>query len=106
MVVKVYGKCNGSDVVFERVKGDIGNDVPDRSLWTCTVPKAVSGQYVLELFAVDGAGNESYFTKVAFYAYFNAGMLRTKWEILEIGSNWTIDDVAPVLGIDPNSYHG
>lgn len=54
MVVKLTGNVNGNDVIFQREKGD---------LWTTTIPPNIDGTYVVELTAVDDAGNTVYFTK-------------------------------------------
>ena len=101
MVVKVYGKCNGSDISFTPASPQLGNERPDCRIWTVVVPKAVAGTYVLELFAVDDAGNTTYFATVKYFAEYTAGQLRFRWEILEIGTNWNLDDVRSVLGIAP-----
>ena len=57
MVQKVYGKANGTEVIFEYQGGD---------LWTITVPSNLEGEYVVELYAEDDAGNESYLCKMIF----------------------------------------
>ena len=54
MVVKLTGIINGSTVVFERNSGDV---------WEATIPKNLNGQYVVELYAYDEAGNIGYAAK-------------------------------------------
>lgn len=51
MVVKLTGTVEGNPVIFERQGGDT---------WTCVVPATLSGTYVVELTAVDDAGNTAY----------------------------------------------
>lgn len=94
MVVSVYGKCNGQDLIFNKVK-----EVGLKSTWTITVPKVPSGQYVIELYAVDDAGNKAYFATVKLT--YDSSQMAYQWIILEVGANWTLDDVGRVLG---NNY--
>lgn len=51
MVAKLTGVVEGAMVIFERKSGDT---------WICTVPATLSGTYVLELTAIDEAGNMAY----------------------------------------------
>ena len=51
MVVKLVGKIDGQDVIFERREGD---------RWDATVPRNLTGVYIVELTAVDAAGNVAY----------------------------------------------
>ena len=48
MVVKVSGKIDGKEVIFERAEGD---------RWNATVPYDLDGMYVVELTAENDAGN-------------------------------------------------
>lgn len=54
MVVKLTGKVNGETIIFERKAG---------GLWVTAIPRVKSGAYVVELTAVDEAGNETFCTK-------------------------------------------
>lgn len=51
MVVKLVGTIEGQEIVFTRSKGDI---------WDACVPSSENGVYILDLTAVDEAGNTSY----------------------------------------------
>ena len=55
MVVKVSGKIDGKEVIFERDEGD---------RWNATVPYDLDGMYVVELTAENDAGNIAYCTKM------------------------------------------
>ena len=55
MVVKVSGKIDGKEVIFERAEGD---------RWNVTVPYDLDGMYVVELTAENDAGNIAYCTKM------------------------------------------
>lgn len=54
-VVKVSGKIDGKEVIFERDEGD---------RWNATVPYDLDGMYVVELTAENDAGNIAYCTKM------------------------------------------
>lgn len=54
MVVKLTGKVNGENIIFERKAGE---------LWATAIPRVKSGAYAVELTAVDEAGNETFCTK-------------------------------------------
>lgn len=56
-VVEVIGKVDGSEIMFRRTEGD---------LWQAQVPANEDFMYVMELYAVDEAGNKSYAAKVLF----------------------------------------
>lgn len=96
MLTHLYGKCNGADIEFTRQS----NEPDGASLWTCVVPKSATGTYVLTLSAVDDAGNSGYCATVQYNAYYEAGMLKYRWEIIDISSVWNADEVASIFGID------
>lgn len=54
MVVKLTGNVNGDSIIFTRTEGDT---------WRSTVPSTLNGIYVVDLLAVDEAGNEAYWAK-------------------------------------------
>lgn len=55
MIVKVSGKVDGQDVIFERSEGNS---------WNITVPYDLDGMYVIEVTAENDAGNVAYCTKM------------------------------------------
>ena len=55
MIVKVSGKIDGKEVIFERAEGD---------QWNVTVPYDLDGMYVIEVTAENDAGNVAYCTKM------------------------------------------
>lgn len=57
MVVKVWGSVNGYDIVFVPQGDDI---------WTCQVPPVEDGEYIVDLYAVDEAGNQAYTATILF----------------------------------------
>lgn len=96
MCVEVYGKCNGVSLIFQKQK-----TVGHTTTWTVTVPKVPSGQYVIELYAVDDAGNTTYFSTVKLT--YDSSQMAYQWVILEVGANWTLEDVGRVLGCNYSS---
>ena len=55
MIVKVSGKIDGKEVIFEKADGD---------QWSVMVPYDLDGMYVVELTAETEAGNIAYCTKM------------------------------------------
>lgn len=55
MIVKVSGKIDGKEVIFEKADGD---------QWNVMVPYDLDGMYVVELTAENEAGNIAYCTKM------------------------------------------
>lgn len=56
-VARVFGRADGAEVVMEQTQGDI---------WSVPVPLDQDGEYVVEIIAEDGAGNQSYMAKMLF----------------------------------------
>lgn len=54
MVTKLTGTVNGNIVIFKRIAGD---------KWQATVPRDLSGVYIVDLLAEDAAGNEGYWAR-------------------------------------------
>ena len=54
MVVRLEGKAQGKDVVFNRVQGDV---------WETIIPASLNGVYIVELTAYDDFGNMSFMAK-------------------------------------------
>ncbi len=57
MVTKVFGEANGFEVIFTYKEGN---------RWEITVPSNLEGEYVVEIFAEDEAGNTSYVCAMLF----------------------------------------
>lgn len=57
MVVKVIGKADKFELVFEKT---------GENRWETIVPPDTWGEYVLEIYAHDDAGNVSYITKMLY----------------------------------------
>ncbi|MEC1744105.1 PF13754 domain-containing protein [Schinkia azotoformans] len=56
-IVKIVGQVDGEDIIFSlNPDGD----------WIATVPKALDGEYVVEVKAYDEAGNMSYSSSMLF----------------------------------------
>lgn len=51
MVVRLEGKVQGQDVIFNRVQGDE---------WETVIPPSLNGVYIVELTAYDDVGNMAY----------------------------------------------
>lgn len=79
MVVRVYGSANGVDITFT----PIGDD-----RWECIVPKVPSGEYVVDLYAEDEAGNIGYAATMLFIV--NAKHIITDVRWLNIAANSTL----------------
>lgn len=58
MITKVYGHVDGVEVIF--------TPSLDGITWTCTVPKDKDGEYIVDLYAVNDTGVESYYATVLF----------------------------------------
>ena len=54
MVVRLEGKVQGQDVIFNRVQGDE---------WETVIPPSLNGVYIVELTAYDDFGNTSFMAK-------------------------------------------
>lgn len=90
MIARLYGTCQGQEIVFTQ-NGATGR-------WETTVPASPSGSYVLELWAEDTAGNVGYFATVRLA--FDTNKLRFRVEVLDIGAEFSWEDVAKVLCLD------
>lgn len=51
MVQRVFGRANDFEVIFEHQEGD---------WWTITVPANLEGEYIVDIYAEDEAGNVSH----------------------------------------------
>lgn len=57
MVESVWGSANGYNITFKHDKGDV---------WKADVPFSTDGEYVLEMYARDTAGNVGYLATMLF----------------------------------------
>lgn len=57
MIRRVIGKANGFDIIFEKGEGD---------WWNIAIPSDLSGEYVVEVYAEDEAGNSDYLCRMLF----------------------------------------
>lgn len=86
MVVKLIGSINGDSVVFQRFDGDV---------WEATIPKNLNGQYIIELYAYDEAGNIGYATK--YIMTIDLKSLCIKLEPLQYYTNIRLSDYYCIL---------
>ncbi len=57
MITQVWGTLGSSKIIFDKTDGNI---------WKVTVPFMESGEYIVALYAVDEAGNQSYMAKILY----------------------------------------
>lgn len=57
MIARVFGKTDGLEIVFVHLEGD---------KWNVVIPRNALGQYYLDLYAEDEAGNTSFMAKALF----------------------------------------
>ena len=94
MVVRLYGTCQGADVVFQR---------DEAGTWSCAVPASPTGAYAIQLWAVDEAGNVGYFATILLA--FDPNDMRCRIEILDVGTDFALAEVAKMLGLDEMLTH-
>lgn len=89
MVVRLEGKIDGQTVIFQHVKGDE---------WKATIPKSLSGIYIVELTAWDEAGNIGYVTK--YLVTINPGSLKVCLKPFE----WQCQILEPIVSLVESSF--
>lgn len=90
MIARLYGKCNGHDVVFNKI---------EEGRWSVAVPASPTRVYVIELWAEDLAGNVGYYATVE--AYYDSTMLEMRFRLIDIGPRFRELDIRTVFrGID------
>lgn len=57
MVQRVFGRANGIEITFEYREGD---------WWCATVPSNLEGEYIVDVYAEDEAGNVAHKCKMLF----------------------------------------
>ena len=83
MIARIWGKCNGADIVFS-------HDIGER--WKIAVPAALDKTYVVEVWAEDMAGNVGYLMTVVVY-----------YDSITMDMRFRVIDVAPkFFGVDMN----
>lgn len=86
--MRVWGKCEGSDIILSQEAGR----------WVTTVP-AGKGEYVIELWAEDDAGNAGYMATMLLT--YDPTQLCATFRLLDVGAGWTMDAVKAVMGGAP-----
>jgi hypothetical protein len=90
MVKRLWGKCQGADIIFRLADAEAG-------LWTTTVPASDTGVYIIELWAEDEAGNVGYYATVKITI--DLDTMQSSVTILQVASGVTVEEVARTLGI-------
>lgn len=89
MITKVVGKCNSIDIVFNRLDGD---------KWETLFPINPKGEYIIELWATNDRDVTSYFATIRFS--YDPKTLSVKFDILDVGTNFTAADVNALFGVN------
>ncbi|WP_461809821.1 PF13754 domain-containing protein [Faecalimonas sp.] len=94
MIVKLIGKVDGKEVIFERKYGDI---------WEAIVPYDLDGMYVVEIVAFNDAGTQVYRTKMLLIvdpSTLCISLIPCEYEIDVLLEEYTVDDVTEEYGIE------
>lgn len=75
MVKRLYGKCNGADIVFSQ---------DEQGRWSIPVPASDDKTYIIEVWAEDEAGNVGYFATVE--VTYDSDTLRMQFRVIEFGA--------------------
>lgn len=87
MILRIAGTCDGAEIVLTR--GASGR-------WETTVPAKANGEYPVELWAEDEAGNRSYFCTLLLS--YDITQLCCSIRVVAIGARWSAQDIAAVFG--------
>lgn len=93
MVTALWGKCNGTDIVFNRI---------EEGRWSIAVPASPTRRYVIELWAEDLAGNVGYYATIE--AFYDSSSLDMRFRVVDIGPMFHKLDVRSVfrtIEVDP-----
>ena len=82
MILRLWGKCNGTEIVFSQDR---------QGRWIAAVPAAEDKTYVIEVWCEYEAGNECYFATIK--TMFAAETLDYRFEVIEVGEKFTVDEV-------------
>ena len=93
-VQRVYGKCDGYDIVFYR------NEETGR--WDAAVPFDRDGEYVVEIRAVDEVGNESYYATLLFIV--DTTKLCVKVKVLKVSAQARSDGLIACTKVRMTKY--
>lgn len=82
--MRVWGKCDGTDILLSQKAGR----------WVATVP-AGKGEYIIELWAEDDAGNTGYMATMLLT--YDPTQLCATFKLLDIGCGWTVNSIKAAL---------
>lgn len=74
MVVKVWGTVNSEEIVFYLDQ--------ETGLWECVIPQVDDGEYIIDLYAIDEAGNKAYTATILYTV--DSKHLRFEFSILKV----------------------
>ena len=86
MIKRIWGSCDGAEILLRRSQ---------EGSWETTVPSRPTGEYTVALWAEDDAGNRSYFCSILMT--YDITQLCCRIQLLDIGADWSADDVAAML---------
>lgn len=93
MITRVYGTVDGVEVIF--------TPSPDNT-WTCTVPRTADGEYIVDLYAENDAGNTTYFATVLFTV--RGVEVTVTWLTVNTAASMSAFDVEAVLLQSPHAF--
>ena len=86
MTTQVWGTLGTSKIIFDKTEGNI---------WKVTVPFMESGEYIVALYAVDEAGNQSYMATILYTV--DLKKLRYEIKMLDYSAQGNMKDFKIVL---------
>lgn len=91
MVKRVFGKADGVNILFTP-SGD--------GKWKCSVPANESGQYIVELFAEDMAGNVSYMATALITIDIKKLSVKISW--IDFAEDMSVQDIKSMFRMTPD----
>ena len=85
---RLWGKCGGQDITFS--PGADGS-------WNAAVPSNPSGEYMIEVWAEDAAGNVGYLATLMLT--YEPARRCVSTRIVETGETWSVETVTAWLGL-------
>ena len=86
MIARLYGKCNGYNIVFEP---------NERGRWETAVPVSEDKTYIIELWAEDLAGNVGYYATIEIF--YDSSSLEMRFRLVDVGPMFRELDIDTVF---------